>query len=68
MLGVLKQKFVHTNTQRPHRDLARPAFEYLSVYCGNTGQQWPAAGTRSLVAADLGHTECGISLLGEDHC
>ena len=68
MLGVLKQNFVHTKTRRPHRDLARPAFEYLSVYCGSTGQQWPSAGTRSLVAADLGHTECGISLLGEDHC
>ena len=34
----------------------------LSVSCGGTGQQWPASG--ALGTADLGHTACGISLLG----
>ena len=30
---------------------------YLSVSCGGTGQQWPAAGTGALGAADLGMAE-----------
>ena len=42
--------------QRPHRDRANPAFGCLSVSCGVTGQQWPAAGTGPLTAADLGGT------------
>ena len=42
---------VCTRTQRPHRDWARKC---LSVSCGGTDQQWPAAGTGALGAADLG--------------
>ena len=30
-------------------------FECLSVSCGGMGQQWPATGTGSVAAADLGH-------------
>ena len=36
-----KQNLVCTRTQRPHRDLARPAFECLSISCRYMGQQWP---------------------------
>ena len=39
--------------RRPHRDWARHAFEYLSVSCGVTGQQWPTAGVGTLGAAFL---------------
>ena len=49
----LKQNLVCTRTQRPHRDLARPAFESVSISCGDTGQQWPARGSGALGAADL---------------
>ena len=31
------------------------------------GQQWPATGTGTLAAADLGGPVCGISPLGEGH-
>ena len=48
------QNLVHT--RNPHRDWARPAFECLSISCGGTGQQWPAAGAGTLGAADLGVT------------
>ena len=41
---------VHTRTQGPHRDRDRT----LSISCGGTGQQWTAAGTGALGAADLG--------------
>ena len=51
-----------------NRDWARPAFEFLSVSCGGTDQQWPVAGTRALVAVDLGHTEYDISILGGGCC
>ena len=37
-------------------------FEYLSVSCGNMGQQWLATGAGALAAAILGGTACGISL------
>ena len=37
----------------------------LSISCGGTGQQWPAAGAWG--AADLGHTACSISPLGRGH-
>ena len=37
----------------------------LSISCGGTGQQWPAAGEGALGAADLGHTAFGISPIGE---
>ena len=49
------QMKLHTRTQRPHTDRARPAFECLSISCRGTGQQGPAAGTGALAAADLGH-------------
>ena len=39
-------------------------FECLHVFCGGTGQQWPAAGAGALGAADLDHTACGKSPLG----
>ena len=48
-------KILCTPGPRDHRDLARPAFEYLRVYCGSTGQQLPAPGTRSPATADLDH-------------
>ena len=32
-------------------------FECLSISCGGTGQQWPAAGAGTLGAADLGLTQ-----------
>ena len=35
----------------------------LSISCGGTGQQWPAAGEVALGAADLVHTGFGISPL-----
>ena len=57
MLGGLKQNLVHIRTQGPHRDWARPAFEWLSVSCRGTGQQWPATGAGALSAADLGVAE-----------
>ena len=47
----LKQKLVCTRTQRPYRDWARPAFESVSISCGDTGQQWPVAGAGALGAA-----------------
>ena len=53
MLEGLKQNPVAT--RRPQRDLARPA-ECLSVFCGGTGQQWPAAGAGALGATDLSVT------------
>ena len=62
-----KQNIVHTRTQRPHRDWARPAFECLSVSCGGMGHQWPAAGAGTLCAADLYHTACSICPLGGGH-
>ena len=37
------------------------------ISCRGTGQQWPATGTGSLDAADLGHITCGISPLGGGH-
>ena len=42
MLGGLKQNFVCTRTQRPHRDWARPGFECLSVsnYVFNLYEQY----------------------------
>ena len=46
-LGGLKQNLVDSRIQGP-------AFECLSVSCGGTGQQWPAAGTGALDAKDLG--------------
>ena len=61
MHGGLKHSLVHTRTQRPNRDWARPAFECFSVSCRGTGQQWPAAGTEALGARDVGRTPCGIS-------
>ena len=56
-LGGLKQNFVHNRTQGP-------AFECLSVPCGGTGQQWPAAGTGTLDAKDLGGAVYGLRPLG----
>ena len=41
-------------SRRPHRDLARLAFECFSVSCIGMGQQWPAIGAEALVIADLG--------------
>ena len=35
-------------------DRDRPSFECLSVSCGGTGQQWPAARAGALGAVDLG--------------
>ena len=58
MLGGLKPNLVHTRTQVPHRDWARPAFECLGVSCRGTDYQWPAAGTGALAAEDLGGTGC----------
>ena len=60
MLRGFKQNLVHTRTQRPHRDWARPDFEWLSVSCGGTGQQWPATETGALAEADLGGTPCDV--------
>ena len=40
--------------RRPHRDCARPAFEFLSVSCRGIGQQWPASGAGALDFAVLG--------------
>ena len=52
MLGGLKQNLVHTRTQGPHRDWARPAFGCLSV--STMAQSAVAcAGTGALAAADL---------------
>ena len=42
-------------------DWVRPAFEYLSIFCGGTGQQWTAMWKGALAAADLGSTACGIN-------
>ena len=44
------------------RDWARHAFECLSVPCKGVGHPWPAAGTGSLAAADLGgpHVEYAL--------
>ena len=42
---------VHTRTHRPHRDWDRTVCECL---LWGTGQQWTAAGTGALSAADLG--------------
>ena len=67
MLRWLKQNLVHTRTQRPHRDWARPDFEHLSVSCGGTGQQWPATETGALAAADLGGLPCDIHPPRGDH-
>ena len=47
-------KPVHTRTQRPNRDWVRSAFEFLSVCCRDTRQQWPATGIGALASADLG--------------
>ena len=52
MLKELKQNLVHT--RRTPRDWARPAFECVSVSCRGMGQQWPAAASGTLGAADLG--------------
>ena len=50
----------------PTRDWARPTFECISVSC--MGQQWPAVGTGTLVAAGLGDAEsCIIPLVGVHH-
>ena len=69
-----QKNFVHSTTQRPHRDWARPAFVCLSVSCGDTGHQWLAAGAGALGAADLTpldvsrtYTACGISPLRGGH-
>ena len=56
-LGGLKQNLVHNRTQGP-------VFECLSVPCGGTGQQWPAAGTGTLDAKDLGGAVYGLRPLG----
>ena len=61
----LRWNLVCTSTWRPHRGEARPAFGCLSVSCGGTSQQWPAAGMGALTAADPGHTACGTSPPGE---
>ena len=39
----------------------------LSISCGGTGQQWPAAGEGALGEVDLGHTAFGISPIGGGH-
>ena len=39
----------------------------LSVSYRGKCQQWPAAGAEAVDAADLGHTACGISILGGGH-
>ena len=49
------------------RDWAKPAFESLSVSCGDTGQQWPTAGTGALAASALGGAACGVSPVGGGH-
>ena len=58
MLGGLKQNCVHTRTQRPHKDWARPAVEGLSVSWGGTCQQRPDSRAGPLAAAELGVTVC----------
>ena len=37
-----------------HRDRARTAFEFFSVSCRGTDQQWAASGAEALGKADLG--------------
>ena len=59
-LGGINQNLVHTRSQRPHRNRARPAFECLSVSYRGMGQQRPATGAGALGEADLRHTACGI--------
>ena len=51
MIGGLKQNLVHT--KRPHTNYTIPSFECLTSY-GGMGLQWPATGTGTLGAADLG--------------
>ena len=41
------------NQETPQK-LTRHAFECLSISCGGTGQQWPAAGAGALGVAVLG--------------
>ena len=40
--------------QETPQKLTRHAFECLSISCGGTGQQWPAAGAGALGVAVLG--------------
>ena len=50
-IGGLKQNLVHI--KRPHTNYTIPSFECLTSY-GGMGLQWPATGTGTLGAADLG--------------
>ena len=43
---------MHQDPETPQE--TKPAFECLSVSCGGTGQQWPAARAGALGAVDLG--------------
>ena len=55
----------HQDPETPQR-LSQSCLEcWVSPY-RSMSQQWPATGTGALTAADLGHTACGISLLGGD--
>ena len=49
---------VHQDPGTPTRDWARPTFEWLSVSCGGTCQQWPVTRKGALAAADLGSMSC----------
>ena len=49
------------------KKLSKTCLECLSVSCKGMDQQWPAMGSASLTAADLGGTMCGISPLGGGH-
>ena len=51
MLGVLKQTLCAPGSRDPTETEQELC---LSVSCGGTGQQWPAAGAGTLDAADLG--------------
>ena len=58
VLGGLKQNLVCTRAQGPHKRLSQTCLECLNVSCRGMGQQWPAAGTGDLAAADLRGAAC----------
>ena len=58
---------VHTRTQGPHRRPSPTCLSVLACLPWIIGQQWPAAGTVTPAAADLGGTAWGTSPLGGGH-
>ena len=58
MLRGLKKHLVCTRMQGTYKRLSQTCLRVLSVSCRGTGQQWPAAGTGALHAADLRGTAC----------